>query len=58
MKKILLFITLISFTITQSQIVNIPDVNFKNALLNHNPNIDANNDNEIQVNEANNFLEI
>ena len=55
MKKILLFITLISFAIAQSQIVNIPDTNFKNALLNHTPTIDTNGDNEIQVSEAENF---
>jgi len=35
-----------------AQIVNIPDVNFKNALLNHDPVIDTNNDGEIQVIEA------
>ncbi|MBK8444049.1 MAG: leucine-rich repeat domain-containing protein [Sphingobacteriales bacterium] len=35
-----------------AQIVNIPDLNFKNALLNHNPVIDTNNDDEIQVAEA------
>jgi len=45
---ILLFITLIN----NAQIVNIPDANFKNALLNHNPVIDTNNDNQIQVSEA------
>ncbi|MFC0605497.1 DUF7619 domain-containing protein [Winogradskyella pulchriflava] len=35
-----------------AQIVNIPDANFKNALLNHNPVIDTNGDGEIQVAEA------
>lgn len=35
-----------------SQIVNIPDANFKNALLNHIPVINTNNDGEIQVSEA------
>ena len=68
MKKVLLFITLISFSITQSQIVNIPDINFKNTLLNANSsnfiakdfngdytNIDINNDGEIQVIEAHNI---
>ncbi len=71
MKKILLFITLISFTITQAQIVNIPDTNFKNKLLsanttndiakdsNGNPMvIDTNNDNEIQESEAQNVYEL
>jgi Leucine-rich repeat (LRR) protein len=46
---ILLFI--ISNTI-YSQIVTIPDAEFKNALLNYSPSIDTNNDNEIQVTEA------
>ena len=35
-----------------SQNVNIPDVNFKTALLNHDPVIDTNGDDEIQVSEA------
>ena len=35
-----------------AQNVNIPDANFKNALLNHTPKIDTNNDGEIQVTEA------
>ncbi len=35
-----------------AQIVNIPDQNFKNALLNHSPVIDTNNDGEIQQSEA------
>ena len=43
-----LCVTLTSF----SQIVNIPDANFKDALLNHDPVIDTNNDGEIQVSEA------
>ncbi|MFL0081185.1 InlB B-repeat-containing protein [Tenacibaculum maritimum] len=34
------------------EIVVIPDANFKNALLNHTPIIDTNNDLEIQVSEA------
>lgn len=55
MKKILLFITLISYTITQSQIVNIPDANFKQALVDHSPIIDSNGDGEIQVSEANSY---
>lgn len=41
-----------------AQIVNIPDQNFKNALLNHNPVIDVNNDGEIQVSEAQATIEI
>ncbi|CAM1333570.1 T9SS type A sorting domain-containing protein [Tenacibaculum aestuariivivum] len=39
--------------ITSATNVNIPDANFKNALLNNNPVIDINNDSEIQVSEAN-----
>jgi Fibronectin type III domain/Secretion system C-terminal sorting domain len=35
-----------------SQDVNIPDVNFKTALVNHDPVIDTNGDQEIQVTEA------
>lgn len=35
-----------------SQIVSIPDANFKTALLNHTPAIDTNGDGEIQVSEA------
>jgi len=41
-----------------SQIVDIPDPNFKNALLNHDPVIDINGDGEIQVAEAEATLEI
>jgi uncharacterized repeat protein (TIGR01451 family) len=53
MKISLLFI-LSAFCIlsVQAQIVNIPDANFKNALLNHVPVINSNNDGEIQVSEA------
>ncbi len=38
--------------VSNAQIVNIPDANFKNRLLNYIPVIDTNNDGEIQVNEA------
>jgi len=41
-----------------AQIVNLPDANFKDKLLNHNPVIDTNGDNEIQVSEAENFTGI
>ncbi len=71
MKKILLFITLISFTITYTQIVNIPDANFKNELLSASSSnhiaqnyagdyvsIDTNNDGEIQENEALNIYSL
>lgn len=63
MKKIILLLLFTS--IAQSQIVNIPDVNFKNKLLSSLPSntvagnlaltffkIDSNSDNEIQVSEA------
>jgi len=58
MKKLLLLIGLISLTISQAQIVNIPDANFKNALLNYYPAIDTNGDGEIQVSEALNVQEL
>jgi uncharacterized protein YjbI with pentapeptide repeats len=48
------FWLLCSFLI-QAQIVNIPDANFKNALLNHTPTIDTNGDGEIQIREAESF---
>ena len=38
--------------ISNAQIVNIPDINFKNKLLNYSPVIDTNNDGEIQESEA------
>lgn len=49
------FLSFVLFGLTlglSAQIVNIPDQNFKNALLNHTPVIDTNNDGEIQVSEA------
>lgn len=53
MRKILLsFFVLLTALTVQAQIVNIPDANFKNALLNHNPVIDLNADGQIQVSEA------
>ncbi len=52
MRKIGLLVCFSGFTLTVwAQIVNIPDVNFKNYLLN-NLEINTNNDNEIQVSEA------
>lgn len=50
-KHITIAFLLISF-FAKSQIVNIPDDNLKNALLNQSPTIDLNNDNEIQISEA------
>lgn len=46
-----LVLVLCSF-ISNAQIVNIPDVYFKNKLLNYTPRIDTNHDGEIQVSEA------
>jgi uncharacterized repeat protein (TIGR01451 family) len=49
----LLFLLSTLFVLSaNAQIVNIPDANFKNALLNHVPVINTNNDGEIQVSEA------
>ncbi len=53
MKKIYILLVFVLFTsLSQAQIVNIPDANFKTALLNYQPVIDTNNDGEIQVSEA------
>src|SRR5690606_36300480 len=52
MKHILLTLALLASFAGSAQIVNVPDANFKNALLNHNPVIDTNGDGEIQVSEA------
>ncbi|MCG2418401.1 hypothetical protein K8089_05145 [Aequorivita sp. F47161] len=52
MKHLLLTLIFLSSFFASAQIVNIPDANFKNALLNHNPVIDTNGDGEIQVSEA------
>ncbi len=58
MKKLLtLFVFLFAFT-GIAQIVTIPDINFKTALLNHDPVIDINNDGEIQVTEAHATVEL
>ncbi|MBC8884235.1 hypothetical protein H9X57_15285 [Flavobacterium piscinae] len=51
MKKIFFLLILFS-SFVQAQIVNIPDPNFKNALLSYNPVIDTNSDGEIQESEA------
>ena len=59
----LLLFTLLSFAFSQAQIIDIPDTNFKDALVNYNVadlygnytygnNVDTNNDGEIQVSEA------
>ncbi len=49
---LLLTLCVFFFFSAKAQIVNIPDANFKNALLNHSPVINSNNDGEIQVSEA------
>jgi len=48
----LVTLTIASFTLAQDPIVDFPDPNFKNALLQYYPDIDTNNDGEIQVSEA------
>ena len=68
MKKIILFCIIIITQLTEAKtfleranshnrtgIVNIPDADFKNALLTHIPVIDTNGDNEIQHSEAEAF---
>src|SRR5690606_17346721 len=53
MKSIFTFFILSFFSnFLFAQNVNIPDANFKNALLAHDPVIDTNSDGEIQVTEA------
>jgi len=53
MKNLYTFlVTLFVFTFSNAQIVDIPDPNFKDALLNHIFVIDTNEDGEIQVSEA------
>lgn len=50
--SIFLLFALLTFSLSQSQVVNIPDADFKNSLLNYTPAIDTNHDNQIQVSEA------
>ncbi|WP_298764478.1 MBG domain-containing protein [uncultured Polaribacter sp.] len=52
MKNKLLYLILFTSLGVFSQIVNIPDNEFKQALLNYSPSIDTNNDNQISVQEA------
>ncbi|OED35594.1 hypothetical protein AB832_06280 [Flavobacteriaceae bacterium (ex Bugula neritina AB1)] len=54
-KKILFSMVALIGLQLHAQIVNIPDINFKNALLTHNIVIDTNMDGEIQVAEAESF---
>ncbi|MBU0487812.1 MAG: hypothetical protein KKD31_07650, partial [Bacteroidetes bacterium] len=51
----IIFTALFCALLANAQIVNIPDANFKNALINHNPVIDTNGDGEIQLSEAQAF---
>jgi len=54
--SVICLMLLVSYSLgLNAQNVDIPDVNFKNALLNHSPVIDTNNDGEIQVTEATAF---
>lgn len=50
MKNLYIILFLLTGTFLQAQIVNIPDINFKNALIDL--GVDTNNDGEIQVSEA------
>ena len=52
MKKILPFLFVLIGLNAGAQIVNIPNANFKNALVNYTPRIDINFDGEIQASEA------
>lgn len=49
---------ILSIQLSLGQIVTIPDANFKSALLNTFPEIDTNNDGEIQVSEAQSTIAI
>jgi uncharacterized repeat protein (TIGR01451 family) len=51
-RLILPFLFLLTGYTVAAQIVNIPDTNFKKALLQHSPVIDTNGDGQIQVSEA------
>ena len=51
-KSLLLIVFVVKTFIGFGQVVNIPDANFKTALLSHNPVINTNGDTEIQVSEA------
>ncbi len=55
MKKITFLLFIFIQGAIQAQIIDFPDENLKNALLNHSPAIDMNNNGEIEVSEAVNF---
>jgi hypothetical protein len=52
MRHLFTFLFLAAFVSVKAQIVNIPDANFKAALLAYTPKIDLNDDKEIQESEA------
>ena len=52
MKPFITFLLLVSTLFTKAQVINIPDPEFKNVLVNYYPVIDVNGDGEIQVSEA------
>ncbi|MFT3909099.1 MAG: T9SS type A sorting domain-containing protein [Ferruginibacter sp.] len=58
MKTFLLPLFVLFAFVSSAQIVNIPDVEFKAALLSHDPVIDVNHDGEIQESEALNTLNL
>lgn len=62
-KLVVIFLLLLTITVSKAQIINIPDANFKNALVNTtcadfngdlspDDDVDTNNDGEIQLSEA------
>jgi uncharacterized repeat protein (TIGR01451 family) len=55
MKKIIVLLFIFIYGAIQAQIIDFPDENLKNALLDHSPAIDMNNNGEIEVSEAVNF---
>ena len=52
MKKIATLLALLICGLSNAQIIDFPDPNFKNALLNYSPPVDTNGDGEISVSEA------
>ncbi len=54
-EKLLLLIVTLSVVTSYSQIINFPDANFKDDLINHFSTIDTNNDGEINITEAQNY---
>ncbi|MFH2143441.1 MAG: T9SS type A sorting domain-containing protein [Bacteroidota bacterium] len=52
-KTIFTLLIILFYQCTYAQILNIPDLLFKNAILNENPGVDLNSDWQIQISEAN-----